>query len=75
MYLGSMLASNEDIKQRKVLAITAANIKQAISDGKNLTPETQMTAFRVYIEPVFLYNCKIWTITFSQAESTINAFQ
>ena len=34
-----------------------------------------MTAFRAYIEPIFLYNCKIRTTTSSQAESTITAFQ
>ena len=34
-----------------------------------------MTAFRAYIEPIFLYNCEIWTITSSQAETTINPFQ
>ena len=30
-----------------------------------------MTVFR----DIFLYNCEIWTITSSQAENTINAFQ
>ena len=34
-----------------------------------------MKAFRVYVEPTFLYNCEIWTITPTQAAKTINTFQ
>ena len=34
-----------------------------------------MKAFRAYFEPIFLYNCKIWTIPPSQAVKTINPFQ
>ena len=34
-----------------------------------------MKAFRAYVEPIFLYNCEIWTITPSQAVKTINTFQ
>ena len=65
----------EDIKRRKVLAITAANQLKIIFDNKKITPETKMKAFRAYVEPIFLYNCEIWTITPSQAVKTINTFQ
>ena len=34
-----------------------------------------MKAFRAYVEPTFLYNCEIWTITPTQAAKTINTFQ
>ena len=34
-----------------------------------------MKALRAYLEPIFLCNCEIWTITPSQAVETINAFQ
>ena len=34
-----------------------------------------MKAFRVYVEPTFLYNCEIWTTTPTQAAKTINTFQ
>ena len=34
-----------------------------------------MKALRALIESIFLYNCKIWTITPSQAIKTINTFQ
>ena len=34
-----------------------------------------MKAFRAYVEPIFLYNCEIWTIRPSQAVKTIHAFQ
>ena len=58
-YLGTMLDTKEDIKQRKVLAINAANRIQALFDNKKMTPETKMTAFRGYILPIFLHNIKI----------------
>ena len=74
-YLGSMLDMGEDIKRRKILAITAANQLKIIFDNKKLTPETKMKAFRAYVEPIFLYNCKIWTITPSHIVKTINIFQ
>ena len=74
-YLGSILDTAEDIKRSKILAITAANQLKIIFDNKKLTPETKMKAFRAYAEPIFLYNCKIWTITPSQAVKTINKFQ
>ena len=34
-----------------------------------------MKAFRAYVEPIFFYNCEIWTITPSKAVKTINTFQ
>ena len=70
-----MLDTGEDIKRRKILAITAANQLKIIFHNKKLTPETKMKAFRAYFEPIFLYNCEIWTITPSQVVKTINAFQ
>ena len=70
-----MLDTNEDIKRRKFLARNAANRIQAIFDNEKFTPETKMSAFRAYIESIFLHNCKIWTVTSSQAENIINAFQ
>ena len=69
-----MLDTGEDIKRRKILAITAANQLKIIFHNKKLTPETKMKAFRAYFEPIFLYNCEIWTITPSQVVKTINAF-
>ena len=74
-YLGSLLDTDEDIKGRKILAITAANQLKIIFDNKKLTPETKMKGFRAYVEPIFFYNCKIWIITRSQAVKTINTFQ
>ena len=72
-YLGNMLDTGEDIKQRKILAITAKPLKIFFSN-KKLTPEIKMKAFRAYVEPIFLYNYEIWTITPSQAVKTINTF-
>ena len=70
-----MLDISEDIKRRKILTITAANQLKIIFDSKKLTPETKIKAFRANVEPIFLYNCKFWTITPSQAVKTINPFQ
>ena len=70
-----MLDTGEDIKRRKILAITAAYQLKIIFDNKKLTLETKMKAFRAYVEPIFLYNCEIWTITPSQAIKTVNTFQ
>ena len=70
-----MLNTGEDVKRRKILAITAANQLKIIFDNKKLTPETKMKAFRAYVEPIFLYNFEIWTITPSQAVKTVNTFQ
>ena len=58
-YLGSMRDTGKDIKRRKILRITAANQLKIIFDNNKLTPETKMKAFRTYVEPIFLYNCKI----------------
>ena len=69
-----MLDTGEDIKRRKTLTITVANQLKIIFDKKKLTPETKMKAFRAYVEPIFLYNFEIWTITPSQVVKTINAF-
>ena len=41
-YLGSILDTGEDIKGRKILAITTANRLKIIFDNKKLTPETNM---------------------------------
>ena len=70
-----MLDMGEDIKRRKILEITDDTELKIIFDNKKLTPETKMKAFRAHAEPIFPYNCKIWTTTPSQAVKTINAFQ
>ena len=74
-YLGSMRETGEDIKWRNILAIEASNQLKIIYDNKKLTPETKMKPLRVYFGPIFSCNCKIWTVTPSQAVKTINAFQ
>ena len=53
-----MLDTGEEIKRRKILTIKAANQLKIIFDNKKITPETKMKAFRAYVEPIFLYNCK-----------------
>ena len=61
--LCSMLNTIKDIKRRKVHATSAANRTQIVFVNKKLTPETKITAFRIYVESIFLCNCKIWAIS------------
>ena len=74
-YLGSMLDTSEDIKRRKGISISAANKLRTLFCHKKLTTQTKMSAFTTYIEPIFLYNCELWSLTTCQAENTIDAFQ
>ena len=74
-YLGSFLDTTEDIKHRKTLAITAANNLQTLFFNKKLTLQTKVSALLAYIEPIFLYNCEIWSVTNSQAENIVDPFQ
>ena len=46
-YLGSMLDTGEDIKWRKILAITAANQLKITYDNKKLTPETNESLWSI----------------------------
>ena len=69
-----MLETNECTKWRKVCAINATNRIPAIFRNKKLIPKTKIRTSIPYTEPLFLYNCEIWTITSSQAENIINTF-
>ena len=72
--LGSCLGTPEDIKRRKVLAISAAkNLKPLFSNKKIWTP-TKSRLFDAYISSVFLYNASTWTLT-QTLENQIDAFQ
>ena len=62
-YFSSMLNTSEDIKRRKTLAIRSANNLTLIFNNKHLTIKTKIKAFTTYIQPVFLYNCEMWTLT------------
>ena len=50
-----MLDTGGDIKQKKILTITAANQLKIIFGNKILTPRTKRQAFRPYFEPIFIY--------------------
>ena len=71
-YFGSMLDTKKDIKWRN--AVNAANIIQVIFNNTKLTPKKN-DSFQSLYQTYLPLKLEIWTITSSQAENTINAFQ
>ena len=71
--LGTILDSKEDMKRRKILAITAANNLNHLFDNDKLTLATKLKIVDVYIEPIFLYNSETWTLNKAD-EETIDTF-
>ena len=60
--LGTLLDTEEDIKQRKVLAMKVANSMKEIFLG-DISIEVKVHSFNCYVSSVFLYNCETWTLT------------
>ena len=73
-YLGSILDTGEDIKGRKILAITTANRLKIIFDNKKLTPETNMKHSEHMWAYFPLQLLSLGNNTFSSLKN-INAFQ
>ena len=53
---GTLLDTEEDIKQRKVLAINVMNLMKEIS-FRDITIEVKVRSFNGYVSSIFLYNC------------------
>ena len=62
-YLGTLLDTEEDIKRRKGLAISAFNQLKQFLESKRATTITKMRIFNAYVCPIFLYNSELWTLT------------
>ena len=56
------LDTEEDVKQRKVLAMNVVNLLKEIFFG-DINIEVKVCSFNCYVSSVFLYNCKTWTLT------------
>ena len=72
--LGSILDTENDLSRRKNLAIVAANKLHHIFENKKISITVKTSTFKAYIEPIFLYNSEVWTLT-KTMDQQINAFQ
>ena len=71
--MGTLLNTEEDVKQRKVLAMNVVNSMKEILFG-DISIEVKVRSFICYVSSVFLYNCETWTLT-KTLENTIDSFQ
>ena len=51
------------------------NLRWTLCENSEWLLAESIKAFIAYVEPIFLYNCEIWTITPSQCVKATNAFQ
>lgn len=72
-YLGTMLETTEDMKQRKRLATIAMNKTKHIAKDKRLGTDIKIRAFNAYTSSIFLYNSETWTIT-KNTSNNIDSF-
>ena len=71
--MGTLLDTEEDVKQRKLLAMNVVNSMKEIFFG-DISIEVKVCSFNCYVSSVFFYNCETWTLT-KTLENTIDAFQ
>ena len=72
-YLGSLLDTNEDIKRRKGLAISAYNKLEHIFKS-NINLKIKIRTLNAFVASIFLYNSELWTIG-KREEEKIDIFQ
>ena len=72
-YLGSLLATEKDIKRRKSLTLTAMNDLQNVWNSR-LPLNQKLRIFNSCIAPIFLSNAHLWTIN-QTINGQIDAFQ
>ena len=73
-YLGSKLGTEEDFKNRKQNAILAMEAWENIWKHKRIPLEQKHKYFKTFVEPVFLYNSELWTMS-ATLRGRINSFQ
>ena len=73
-FLGTLIDSESDIHRRKTLANTAYAKCKHIFTNRNLSTNTKIRVFNVYVSSVFLYNSELWTTT-NKIEDDIDIFQ
>ena len=72
-YLGSLLATEKDIKRRKSVTLTAMNDLQNVWNSR-LPLNQKLRIFSSCIAPIFLSNAHLWTIN-QTLSGQIDAFQ
>ena len=73
-YLGSLLETNEDIKRRKSLTLTAISNLENIWKNRNVSTDTKYRIYKAVVESIFLYNSDNWNMT-KKLHKEINSFQ
>ena len=71
--LGPLLDTEQDVKQRKVLAMNVVNSMNKIFFG-DISIEVKVRSFNCCVSSVFLYNCETWTLT-KKLENVLDSFQ
>ena len=61
-YLGSLLETNEDIKRRKSLTLTAISNLENIWKNRNVSTDTKYRIYKAVVESIFLYNSEIYNM-------------
>ena len=69
-----MLGNSEDIKRRKQLSCAAFAKYKTILCTSQRPLKSRIRSFKCFVEPVFLYNCEIWSISYADSKK-INSFQ
>ena len=72
--LGSYIDTQKDINRRRGLTIDAFTSLKHIFQSRKVSKVIKLRVFKAYIEPIYLYNSKLWTLTKSMEES-IDIFQ
>ena len=71
--MGTLLDTEEDVKQRKLLAMNVVNSMKEIFFG-DISIEVKVCSVNCYVNSVLLYNRETWTLT-KTLENTIDPFQ
>ena len=72
-YLGSLIGTEEDIKRSKGLTHDNYHALESILKSKLVSEPVRIRIFRAYIESIFLYNTKLWTLI-NTLERSIDSF-
>ena len=72
--LGSKLDTSCDIKNRKSKTWQPMKKFDKFFKSTRISTSTKIRIYKQYVEPIFLYNCELWTLS-SKLEKQINSFQ
>ena len=72
--LGSLLGTEEDIKQWKGITCDTHNTLETTLNSNEVSEGIKLRIFKAYVESIFLYNSELWTLT-KTLENIIHSFQ